>query len=247
MRPIGFSTGALAMADFRRGLQLMQARDTTALELSALRYAELEVLVDWLPRLDLRQFRFVSIHAPSSYTAHQERDVVFNLQVVAKMNLHIVVHPDTIVDYKAWRAFGDLVCIENMDKRKALGRSVEELDRVFDKLPDASMCFDIAHARQYDTSMLEAYRILRSYRDKIRLLHISEVNSSSRHDHLSLGAIRSFQEVADLIPPEAPAIIESPVTEELIDHELHMVRIALRMSPSSQDIKTSLDPSISTR
>jgi hypothetical protein len=239
MRPIGFSTGALALSDFRRGLDILGGHDATAVELSALRYSELKPLMDWLPRLDLRQFVFVSVHAPSSYQAHQECEVVSNLEVAATMNLPIVVHPDTIHDISLWKAFGKLVCIENMDKRKAIGRNVEELDGVFEKLPDASMCFDIAHARQYDTSMLEAYRILRSYRGKIRQLHVSEVNSSSRHDRLSHGAVRSFQEVADMLPPEAPVILESPVTAQQMDSEMQRVRLALRMVPSTLDLSSA--------
>ena len=41
MRPIGFSTGALAFADFRRGLALTRKAECAAVELSALRQAEL--------------------------------------------------------------------------------------------------------------------------------------------------------------------------------------------------------------
>ena len=55
-----------------------------------------------------------------------------------------------------WRQLGDRVLVENMDKRKPVGRTVEELDLIFEQLPAAGMCFDIAHARQVDSSMTEA-------------------------------------------------------------------------------------------
>src|SRR5689334_4046717 len=54
MKPIGFSTGALAKGDFATGLSVQ--RDVPridAVELSALRDHELPLLVDAIPSLDL--------------------------------------------------------------------------------------------------------------------------------------------------------------------------------------------------
>ena len=72
-------------------------------------------------------------------------------------NWPIVVHPDAMFDFSLWREFGNLLCLENMDKRKPVGRTVQELDRIFQELPDASFCFDIGHARQVAPTMTEAY------------------------------------------------------------------------------------------
>ena len=55
----------------------------------------------------------------------------------------IVVHPDTLYDFSLWRLLGDLLCIENMDKRKRVGRTVRELDYLFSEFPQASFCFDM--------------------------------------------------------------------------------------------------------
>lgn len=41
MRPVGFSTGALAYSDFRRGLAMARTAVCAAVELSALRQPEL--------------------------------------------------------------------------------------------------------------------------------------------------------------------------------------------------------------
>ena len=59
MRPIGFSTGALARGDFRRALASLQAHRIDIVELSALRMEELEPLIAALPGLDLERFTFV--------------------------------------------------------------------------------------------------------------------------------------------------------------------------------------------
>ena len=79
--------------------------------------------------------------------------------------------------------------------------------------PDAMLCFDIGHARQCDTTMTEAYRILREYSGRLCQIHVSEVNTASHHDPLSFAAILAFSEVADLIPDHVPLILEARVTQ----------------------------------
>ena len=75
MRPLGFSTGALAKGDFRAGVDLQRTNPSVrAIELSALRDHELRPLVSGLEELDLRQFTYVSVHAPSKLTSLSEKD-----------------------------------------------------------------------------------------------------------------------------------------------------------------------------
>jgi len=126
MRPIGFSTGALAYADFRRGLEIVLASRLQAVELSALRENELFPLLDALDSLDLREFSYISLHAPSEFSAAQEPGIRDRLSRELWRNWPIVIHPDTIHDFGLWREFGPLLAIENMDKRKAIGRSAQE-------------------------------------------------------------------------------------------------------------------------
>ena len=65
MRSIGFSTGALALGDFRRALAMLSTVNSSAIELSALRDHELDPLMRALSQLNLRRFRYVSVHVPS--------------------------------------------------------------------------------------------------------------------------------------------------------------------------------------
>ena len=106
MRPIGFSTGALARGDFRKALTLLQARGIEVVELSALRLDELEPLITALPRLDLASFKFVSIHAPSRFGAELERRVVSLLNVEHARPYPVAVHPDVVFTPSIWRGFG---------------------------------------------------------------------------------------------------------------------------------------------
>lgn len=224
MRTIGFSTGALAKGNFRRGLELCREHNLRAVELSALRLHELPALMEALPELDLSAFEFVSIHAPSQYEASEEPRIVGLLEKAVERKIPVVIHPDAISDASAWRAFGDLLLLENMDRRKPIGRSVGELDHFFNLLPKAGFCLDLGHARQFDPSMTEAGLLLIHYPDRLRQFHVSEVNSFSRHERLSWLSYFSFQRVAGPIPPKVPVILESVVNENEIDAE---VRFAL--------------------
>ena len=236
MRPIGFSTGALAFADFRRALVMMKDElAISVVELSALREPELEPLVHGLDLLDLSRFTFRAVHAPS--VMEDERGVVKLLDEVAARGLPIVVHPDAIRDWGLWRHFGSLLCIENMDKRKAVGRSRNELGRCFDQLPQAGLCLDLGHARQVDPTMTEAELILRTFGDRLKHIHLSEVDTQSKHDRLSYTAACACRQVAELIPEMTPIVLETPVSEEAMALEIRRANWALEKggAPSAND------------
>lgn len=227
MQPLGYSTGALALSDFRKALQLLNNQPVQAVELSAIREHELVPLLRSLDGLDLSHFSYVSIHAPSSFSREAEGEIFSGLYETRHHGWPIVVHPDTLHDFSLWGMLGDLLCMENMDKRKPIGRTVRELEYLFAEFPQASFCFDIGHARQVDTSMTEAYLMLKHFRSRLCQVHISEVNTLNKHGRLSFGSILGFQEVTRLIPSTTPVIIESIVTEEQIGGEICRVQNAL--------------------
>ncbi len=208
MASIGFSSGALALGNFQEALRLIRGTSMTAVELSALRLPGLPVLIAAMPQLNLEQFSYVSVHAPSRFSADEEDGVIDLLRKVP-IERPIIVHPDTIHNPGKWAEFGTQLAIENMDRRKPQGRSAEELSQCFDQLPNARLCFDLAHAHQCDRTMTEAFRILVKFRGRICQLHISELDSAGHHFPLSYGTMRAFSEVASLIPADSPLIIES--------------------------------------
>lgn len=210
MRPIGFSTGALAYSDFQRGIDLSRMAGCRTIELSALRQSELLTLLDAIADLDLSSFNYISIHAPSQYDQNWEAIGFMRLYEEKWRDWPIVVHPDALFDMSLGRLFGSLLCVENMDKRKPIGRTARELESIFKQLPDAALCFDIGHARQCDPTMTEAYLILKEFGSKLKQVHVSEVNSASKHDALSYASIMAFQDLAHLIPAHVPLILETP-------------------------------------
>jgi hypothetical protein len=223
-RPIGFSTGALAYAEFERALRMLRSRPVHAVEISALRQPESAPLTDSLDRLDLSQFTYIAFHAPSRIEPSAEAEVVERLERVAQRGWPVILHPDAIHDYSLWRQLGNALCIENMDRRKPAGRTVAELEPIFDELPEAGFCFDIGHARQVDSTMTEAYFLLRHFGSRFRQLHVSEVNTRSTHDPLSYGCVLAFRQIAEFIPEHVPLILETPVQEDRIESEMERAR-----------------------
>jgi hypothetical protein len=242
MRPIGFSTGALGHSDFRLGLRILRKKSTRVVELSALREAELAPLINALDTLDLLQFTYVSLHAPSRYEKSREEEIIRLLQDVVSRRWPIILHPDTIYDPSAWESFGDLLLIENMDKRNPTGRTARELSYFFRKLPRAGLCFDIGHCRQVDPTMNESYLILKEFGDRLRQVHVSEVNTRSTHDPLSGASIAAFEKISYLIPEAVPVILESPVQEREVGAEIEKARLALPLVASKRSRKLHLKP-----
>ena len=62
---------------------------------------------------------------------------------------------------------------------------------------------------------------------RIKQLHVSEVNTQSKHDPISLESILAFQKVSHLLPADAPIILESRVEESEIDEEIETALDAL--------------------
>lgn len=224
MRPIGFSSGALAKSDYRRGIELQQGNDQiTAIELSALREPELEPLINAAAQLPLSRFEYVSFHAPSAFNRLTEQTTVQLLHSLPG-DWPIVVHPDLIHSHDVWATLGSRLCLENMDLRKRTGRTVEEMRAVFAALPDAGFCLDLGHARQIDPTMGIALDMLRTFGDRLRQLHVSEVGTFGEHRRMGFLARTAYARVARYVPADVPLILEAIVTESEMKQELDAVR-----------------------
>jgi len=239
VRLTGFSTGAVARSDFRRALEILRHFRLPAIELSALRLPELEPLVKALPELDLSGYEFVSFHAPSRFEHSDEEWVVEQLITVVERGIPVVVHPDVMSNPSAWHPFGELLLIENMDKRKAVGRTARDLEGLFAKLPAARFCFDIAHARQVDPTMIEARFLLEACGDRLAEVHMSELNTRSQHEPISAYAMSDYQSLADLIPEDVPIILETLIDEGQSDIATELDR-ARRALDTSQILQTAV-------
>lgn len=239
---IGFSTGTMALEQLGEGLKTASLSGLQAVELSALREEELDPLLRSLKDLDseLSRFDYISFHAPSKRRQLSELEFVEKLRPVAARGWAIIVHPDVIEDPAIWRRLGSAVCIENMDKRKPVGRTASQLQSIFEDLPEATFCFDIGHARQVDPTMLEASRFLRMFRERLRQVHMSVVNSQSKHERLNFESICAFSLVAQWIEKSVPIILESPIVFSQLDQEIQSVEEVFRRSKNRSSSTRSI-------
>jgi hypothetical protein len=244
MLTIGFSTGALARGDFVQGLRLLETKHVEAVELSALRNTELPDILAKLPlHLEAlrKRYRYISFHAPTNFK--DEPELIRQLGIIVGLGWNIVVHPDTILDRSLWRSLGSCVCLENMDSRKKTGRTAEELYEFFEEIPEAKLCFDIAHAREVDPTMTEASCILAKFGDRLAQVHLSEVDGRGVHFAMSFSAELAYEQFS-YIMSKVPIILESIVGEEDIESEVCKAEMLLSRHLPSKKLTLHLPESI---
>src|ERR1700694_24733 len=76
----------------------------------------------------------------------------------------IVAHPDTLNELAPYLGLDTRLVLENMDDRKATGRTADELAPVFDELPRAGFCLDVAHVHSIDPTMAALHELLDRFR-----------------------------------------------------------------------------------
>lgn len=217
--PVGVSTGWLAADERRRGVRppawsvlagRARRHGDAACELAALGEPELPSLVEWLESRPTLPFDYLSVHAPSKHRVMPEVELVDLLARIAGAVDGIVLHPDVIVDHAEWARLGSTLVIENMDPRKHDGQTADALARHFDALPDAGLCFDVAHAYAIDPSLSEGHLILDRFGGRLRHLHVSALDTRNHHVALDAATERRLTPLLDRCR-DVPWILEAPL------------------------------------
>ncbi len=179
------------------------------IELSALSERELPSLIEFLSRETWLPFRYISVHAPSKGMSMPEPELTRLLAELPGWIDAIVVHPDVIEDPQNYALLGRRLVIENMDDRKADGRSATELAPYFEALPQAGLCFDVAHAGSVDETMAKGAEILDAFTGRLRHVHLSSLDADSHHVPLSPFDGERFSSLLDRCR-DVPWILEAP-------------------------------------
>jgi hypothetical protein len=180
-----------------------------AIELSALSEQELPSLIEFLSRERQLPFRYISVHAPSKQMEMPEAELTQLLAELPRWIDAIVVHPDAIKDPENYAPLGRRLVIENMDDRKTDGRDAAELEPYFKALPQAGLCFDIAHAGSFDDTMERGAEILDSFTGRLRHVHLSSLDADSHHVPLRPDDAERFWRLLDRCR-DVPWILEAP-------------------------------------
>jgi hypothetical protein len=209
---IGASTGY--MSDARSEWPVLARRAASesiaAVEFSALSEPELPGLIEWLEQRPSLPFQWTGAHGPTKGRQMEERDLVDALLALAAHVDVVVLHPDTMQDPSLYRELGSALAIENMDARKPVGQTAEQLEAFFDALPDARLCFDVAHAGAIDPSMIEGERILDAFASRLSHVHVSSLDEASHHVSLSSLDEQRFTPLLDRCR-DVPWILEAPL------------------------------------
>jgi hypothetical protein len=185
--PLGASTGYMAdlRGDWSRLVEEATRLSSFAVELAALDEGELPSLVDFLDTAPPLPFRYLSVHGPSKGRRMLEDGLAARLAELPGFVDAIVLHPDQIQDPGAYAGLGGRLVIENMDARKSTGRRGDELAPLFEALPEAGFCFDVAHAWSIDPTMAVGEELLDRFAPRLRHVHLSSLSAQSGHVSLT--------------------------------------------------------------
>ena len=176
-----------------------QARriSTSVVELSALHGEELPGLMRVLHEGIADQFSYASVHAPAKGWELDSSDLATCLATLPSSVSAVVVHPDTLIEPEAFRRLGALLVLENMEPRRATGRRVDELQKLFDLLPEARFCLDVAHAHLCDHSLDLAHDLIDEFADRLAQVHLSSIEEDGRHVPLRVNDAIAFEPLLD--------------------------------------------------
>jgi hypothetical protein len=119
------------------------------------------------------------------------------------------LHPDAIEDLAAYAPLGRRLVIENMDTRKSRGQTVDDLRTVFEALPQARFCFDLAHAKAVDAGMQVGNELLSAFATRLSHIHLSSLDDRSGHVPLTATDEKLFSDLLRRCA-DVPWILEAP-------------------------------------
>jgi hypothetical protein len=212
--PLGWSTGWFVeeRGDWPALVARALAGSTFAVELSALAAGELPSLVTYLQREPTLPFRYVSVHGPAQGWQGTADELAGLLREISTRADAVVMHPDSLADAEPYQALGRALALENMDPRKDDGRTKHELERHFERFPDAGFIFDVAHANAVDPTLELAHALLDAFGHRLRHVHVSSLDAECRHVPLSPGDAASFAPVLTRCRG-VPWLLEAPLAD----------------------------------
>src|SRR5450755_1341517 len=107
-------------------------------------------------------------------------------------------------------SLGTRLVLENMDDRKATGRTADEIEPFFEELPDAGFCLDVAHAWSIDPTMDVARELLDRFRSRLKQVHLSSLSAGhdvplwAEHEELFADVLDRCRDVPWILEAEPP-------------------------------------------
>lgn len=189
MSKIGFSFGSPSIITRLELLSTLLALSDAAIEIG---FVDLDRLKTGLSEEEiyyLREFKYISLHAPAisiDRLRGEKRQVLYSkananyvieliLKICNQLEIDTVLfHPDTVQDFQWLNAeFGEILAFENMDKKKAFGKTLSDMRKVYDLCPHAKWVCDVNHLFTIDQSMELSKYFHRDLEERLCHYHVS--------------------------------------------------------------------------
>jgi len=183
---VGFSTGAVRKAvsglvslspkamDFFLGI-------SSTIEVNCIGAVRDNILplLDEIKLSNMKGVKDASIHSPCSDVIYDDNDAsrfILNKMQEASDRLKarcVVFHPDLVKNWDIFKSYTFPMAVENMEHRKKSGKTVDDLKRVFDIVPDAKFVLDVTHCMSLDPTLKLAESFLENFGDRLIEVHLS--------------------------------------------------------------------------
>lgn len=222
MAPIGFTTGLLYQLDIplEEGIKLFYSLGAEAIEIS---FATPKELLFYRPSIEIqslvRNFRYVSIHAPWKNVGYSTGDKTRKILQHLDYLYHklpakgIVIHPDIVLNFDILAKSRLPILIENLDKKK-YSDDIKQFEALKEKY-EFGFVLDIQHAYVKDPSMELAEKLFQAMGNKLRHFHVSGAADSEAHAPVHLSENRKAIEDFLREHNKNPWILEGVVADDI--------------------------------
>ena len=193
---IGFTSGELDMDNIDNAAKIALESGLDTIELSCLKIPELHNALRRFKNIEFDKFKHISFHCPSHVTEYEEEYIFMVVkEFIKRHDWNIVVHPYIVHRYDLWRTLGNKILIENMYNKYKIWHTADQLQVLFNELPEASFCLDIGHVKQVDYTLNEMKTLCTVFKDRLKEIHVSEVEVNGHHAPLNESTIIVLREL----------------------------------------------------
>lgn len=232
---IGFSTGCLHRSNIPKGelIEFYYSLGANAIELS---FSNPSYLNDFELSSEticnIKKYDYISIHAPwheITYKPDEKtNDIIEKLRCLCdKIPVEgIVLHPDTVDDFRYLENSKLPFLFENMDKRKKFGTHPQHFLQLI-KNYSFGFVLDLQHSYENDSTMKFAREFVSIFGNRLKAIHVSGCTKSERHFPVYIADNRdAIAQILEL-SINVPKILEGVLLENIpqtASKELDFVR-----------------------
>jgi len=162
----------------------------------------------------LRQFEYITIHAPFELVKDSEnnKEIIRQLDTIAKLYSRIkaknlIIHPDNLPSPGLLKKYNFKVSTENLKKKRRI--TIAKLRKILRKYPKIGFCLDTSHA--YSWSKNETEKLAAAFKSRITQIHLSACREEKDHQFLSKTDKQFLSSISPIKKLNIPIVIEEEI------------------------------------